>query len=141
VFEGLLSEGNEECRGAGRGIPKTSPRQHYNTKLFLKDLPNSEQSQSSLHDSFVREPTSIGYHDGENSIIEVSYALSVPSASSRPLSYSMCVSEETAIHSGGCRTRKMTLDSTDPEIMTEKKRELSDRDQDNNLLFLKSLFA
>jgi hypothetical protein len=31
-------------------------------------------------------------------------------------------SEETINHSGGSRKRKLTLDNTDPEIMTEKKK-------------------
>jgi hypothetical protein len=90
-----------EPGAAGEEIPKTSSPQHYNMSTFLKDLPDSEKPESSLHDSLVTETTSFGYHDGENSIIEVSYALSVPSASSRHLPCSICVSEETTNHSGG----------------------------------------
>jgi hypothetical protein len=39
----------------------------------------------------------------------------VPSASSRHLPCSICVSEETTNHSGGWMKKKTTIDSTDPE--------------------------
>jgi hypothetical protein len=70
--------------------------------LFLKDTLDSEKSESSLHDSSVSEPTksqdiSFGYHNGENSITEVSCALSMLSICSRPCSVSSVSSEETII--------------------------------------------
>jgi hypothetical protein len=43
-------------------------------------------------------------------------------------------SEETINHSSGSRKRKITLDSTDPEIMTQKKKlEILERDEDDSL--------
>jgi hypothetical protein len=103
---------------AEQEILKTSSRQHYNLMLFLKDLLDSEKSESSLHDGAVSEPTeyqdtSFGYHDGKNSVTEVPYALSMLSTSSRPCSVSSVSSEETINHAGGSRKKKMTLDGTD----------------------------
>jgi hypothetical protein len=71
---------------AGQNNLKTSSWQHYNMMLFLKDLLDSEKSESSLHDSSVStqnefEDTSFGYDDGK---ISIPHALSMPSTSSRP---------------------------------------------------------
>jgi hypothetical protein len=133
-----------KSRAAGQDIPKTSSWQYYNMMLFLEDMLFSEKLESCLHDSSVSElfgsqDTSFGYHDGENLIAEVPYALSMRNTSFRPCNVSSLSSEETINHScGSKKKRKMTLDNTDTEIMIEKKKlELRDmkRDEDDNLLF------
>jgi hypothetical protein len=49
-------------------------------------------------------------------------------------------SEETVNPSGGSRKRKITLDSTDPEIMSKKKKlDILERDEDDSLFFLTSV--
>jgi hypothetical protein len=65
----------------------------------------------------------------KNSITIVPYALSVPSNSSRPCSVSSVSSEETINHAGGSRKNKMTLDSSEQVIMSEKRKlEVLERD-------------
>jgi hypothetical protein len=102
----------------GQEIHRPSSCQHYNIMLFLKDMLDSEKSQISLDDSSVSEPTksqdtSFGYHNGENSVTEISYAVSVLSTS-RPCSVSSVFSKKTINYSGGSGKTKMVLDSTDP---------------------------
>jgi hypothetical protein len=60
----------------------------------------------------------------------------VPSTSSRPCGVSSVFQRNN--HSGGSRKRKITLDSTDPEIMIEKK-ELEILERDEITAFLTSL--
>jgi hypothetical protein len=95
---------------------------------------------SSVSGPTASEDTSIGYRDGEDSISEASHALSVPSVSCGLLSVASLSPRETIDHSDGLRKMKMSLHSTEPVIMIEKRiPERLETDKDDNLLFCLTL--
>jgi hypothetical protein len=107
-------------------MPRNSLRQNSNAVLFLKDLLDSVKSESNLHYSSARDltrfqDTSFSYHNGENSVSDVPYELSILNTCFRPGSVPPAFSEEPINRSGLPRKWKMMLDSTDPVNMIEKR--------------------
>lgn len=117
VFEWLHSEIIQESSKAEIWTSRTGDPENFfvaalNIMLFLKDLLDSQKSESTLQESSVSEPTesqgaSFGWDDGASSVTEISYALSVSSSVS-------------SVFQGNNKSfrlfkKKITLKSIDPE--------------------------